>query len=287
LRGVVVAAVVVLGSCVGLAVAAGDPAEQGKTLYQRNCLSCHTLGGGDTVGPDLKGITERRDLEFVRRFIAEPGTVIAEGDPEVLALVEKYRGLQMPDLGLPPADVDAIVAYLQTQGSAPAQGGATTTTATETEAPATEAPQGDAATGEQLFTGEQAFENGGASCISCHTLAGVGALGGGKVGPDLTDAWAKYGGAAGFAAVLTNVPFPTMVPVYEDHQITEQEAASVSAYVGTSAGEEPSSSSTWLIVLLGAGVMALLLALAFLVWPRRRLVVRRQIAPTSALSRRR
>jgi mono/diheme cytochrome c family protein len=293
-RAALVAAVLTLGACVGLAAAAADP-EQGKLVFERSCGSCHTLGGGDTVGPDLQGVTERRDPELVRRFIAEPDKLIAEGDPEVTALVEKFGGVQMPNLGLPAADVDAVVAYLETQGGAAAGGGATTTPATETgttttateTAPETVAPAGgDAATGEKLFTGEEAFSNGGAACISCHAIAGDGALGGGRVGPDLTGAYTKYGGATGVPRVLETLPFPTMVPVYEGQPLTKEEAAHLAAFLETTAGEEPSDGTTWLFVVLGAGVATLLLALALLVWPRRRLVVRRRLVSTSTSTRR-
>src|SRR5262249_11100640 len=160
---------------------------QGKTLFEAKCSSCHTLGAGDTVGPDLKGITDKVDPDTVRRFIAEPDKVIGEGDPQIKALVAKYRGVQMPNLGLASTDVDALVSYLEAQGGA-------ATPAPKAPAPA---PAGDAGTGKDLFTGANALDNGGAACISCHTLSGAGVLGGGKVGPDLTKAYERYGGAKG------------------------------------------------------------------------------------------
>src|SRR3989338_9184569 len=49
-------------------------------------------------------------------------------------------------------------------------------------------PAGDYATGNALFTGEKRFTNGGPPCISCHS-AGVGALGGGILGPNLTQVY--------------------------------------------------------------------------------------------------
>lgn len=32
----------------------------GKEIFTGNCQSCHSIGGGDVVGPDLAGITENR-----------------------------------------------------------------------------------------------------------------------------------------------------------------------------------------------------------------------------------
>ena len=277
------AAVVALGTFAGLAAAAGGERSRGAEpppLFQSKCSSCHTLGGGDTVGPDLKGITDTVDPETVRRFIAEPDKLIGEGDPQIKALVAKYHGVQMPNLGLSTTDVDALVSFLEAEGG----GGATATTpATTTPATTTPAPQGDAATGKDLFTGSDAFANGGAACISCHTIAGAGALGGGQVGPDLTKAYERYGGAKGLASVLTTIAFPTMVPVYKDHALTKEEAASLAAYLQTASAEQPSSDRTWLFVVLGVAVAVCLLALAFLVWPRRRhLDVRRRLVADTA-----
>jgi mono/diheme cytochrome c family protein len=272
---VLVACVAVFAATAGIA-AAQEPAEQGKALYEKNCVSCHTLGGGDTAGPDLEGIAERRDPEHIRRFIADPSAVIAEGDPDVKAMVEKFGGLEMPDLGLSDADVDAIVAYLETQAGAPS-GGATTTETGATTTTTQPAAKGDAATGEELFTGEKAFTNDGASCVSCHSLAGTGALGGGQLGPDLTEAYERFGGATGLASVLETIAFPTMVPIYDDHPLTKQEAADLAAFIQTAAAEEPAGDRTWLYVVLGVALAIGLLLLALLIWPRRRLVVRRSL----------
>jgi hypothetical protein len=38
-------------------------------LFSRQCSSCHTIGKGDLVGPDLNGVTGRRDRAWLARFI--------------------------------------------------------------------------------------------------------------------------------------------------------------------------------------------------------------------------
>jgi mono/diheme cytochrome c family protein len=277
-----VAAVLALCSGAGLALAAGaDSVDEGKAVFQQSCSSCHTYGGGDSVGPDLKGVLERAGEEQVRAWIATPEKVLASGDPEVDALVTKYRGVKMPNLGLETAKIDALVAYLGSEsGAGGAAGGAGTTT------PATPAAAGDAATGKDLFTGSTQFANGGPSCVSCHTIAGAGALGGGAVGPDLTKAYSKYGGATGVASVLATLPFPTMQPLYADHALTKSEQVDLAAFLQSASTEESPADRTWAFVLLGIGVAAGLLALALLIWPRRSLVVRRRLVSSSTLDRR-
>ncbi len=169
--------------------AAADQIQDGKALFTQQCGSCHTVGGGDTAGPDLEGVVERSGEAGTRDFIADPAKVIASGDAKVAALVTKFKGLQMPDLGLTDVQVDSIVAYLAAQGGS--TGGTTTTK------PPAAAPAGDPAAGKELFTGETQFANGGAACMSCHRMEDLGSLGGGLVGPDLTNAATKFGGAGG------------------------------------------------------------------------------------------
>lgn len=106
-----------LGSLAGLslvaAASAQAPADQGSALFEQLCVSCHSVGGGDRVGPDLAGVTRRRDEAWLKRMIREPDAMIAEGDPVVTALVERYNRIIMPRLGLDEAQTEAIVAHLR------------------------------------------------------------------------------------------------------------------------------------------------------------------------------
>ncbi|GMV03407.1 MAG: hypothetical protein AMXMBFR52_30620 [Burkholderiales bacterium] len=101
-------------ACLVLAGAASaqTPAEQGRALFEQMCVACHSVGGGDRVGPDLAGVTQRRDDAWLKRMIGEPDALIAEGDPVVTKLVERYKGLVMPRLGLEAGQVEALVAHL-------------------------------------------------------------------------------------------------------------------------------------------------------------------------------
>jgi mono/diheme cytochrome c family protein len=275
MRGAVGVAVLAALACSGLALAAiGGPADQGKALFKQNCSSCHTVGGGDGVGPDLKGVVDLAGESAVRAFITDPTKAIAAGDPRIAALVTKFHGLKMPSLGLSAAQIDALVAYLKGQG-----GGAAPPATTTTAQPAT----GNAAAGKKLFTGATQLAHGGPACLSCHSIAGGGSLGGGRVGPDLTKAATKYGGAKGLTSVLASIPFPKMVPLYRDHALTRSEEGDLAAFLATTPGKQRSDGSAWLIAALGVGVTAAALALMLVIWPRRRLVVRRRIVPSSTM----
>jgi protein SCO1/2 len=85
---------------------------RGAYVFQTRCVGCHTVGKGDEVGPDLAGVTARRDRSWLTRYIYEPDQMLADGDPIASALYAKYRRLRMPNLSLSDEDVQAVIAYL-------------------------------------------------------------------------------------------------------------------------------------------------------------------------------
>lgn len=238
---------------------AGAQGEDGQALFDRYCTSCHTIGGGKKVGPDLEGVADRRDAEWVTRFLLAPADVIP--------------GTAMPDLGLSDAQVAALAAYLGFEAQQPPP---TTTTPTETTLtpPAAEA---EPERGKDLFTGADRFAEGGPACLSCHSVAGVGPLGGGQLGPDLTDALELYGGAQGLTAVLESLPFPTMAPVYSRKRLTAEERADLVAFLAAAPAQERPAAAMGILVALSVGVALALVLVALVVWRRRLTGVRRPL----------
>jgi protein SCO1/2 len=91
---------------------------RGDTLFRSRCMACHTVGEGDKLGPDLKGVVAARPRAWLVRWLKEPDKMIAEKDPVAIALKKKYRDLPMPNLGLNDVDADALIEYLNTQDEA-------------------------------------------------------------------------------------------------------------------------------------------------------------------------
>jgi protein SCO1/2 len=90
----------------------------GEYLFASRCSVCHSIGQGDKMGPDLVGVTSRRERMWLLRYIQVPDQVLASGDPIAKALYEKYRDVRMPNVSLGGADVAAIVSYLEAQSAA-------------------------------------------------------------------------------------------------------------------------------------------------------------------------
>ena len=87
----------------------------GQRLFVSKCSACHTVGKGDKLGPDLAGVTERRERAWLARYIARPDEVLASGDPIAAALHHKYKKIGMPYLGLGSSDVEDLVSFLATR----------------------------------------------------------------------------------------------------------------------------------------------------------------------------
>lgn len=86
---------------------------RGEYLFRTRCDSCHTLGGGETrLGPDLLGVTERRERPWLARWIAEPDKMLEEGDPIATELFIRFREIAMPNLRLEKSDVDALIEHM-------------------------------------------------------------------------------------------------------------------------------------------------------------------------------
>jgi hypothetical protein len=109
-------------------------------------------------------------------------------------------------------------------------------------------------------------------------VSGIGSLGGGALGPDLTHATQRYPGP-GLAAVLGNIAFPTMVGPFANRPLTPQEQADLVAFlVETDQGRASVpvfaggaiTANTWRMLGIGlVGAVALTMLLA-LFWPQQR-----------------
>jgi mono/diheme cytochrome c family protein len=105
--------------------------------------------------------------------------------------------------------------------------------------------------GEALYVGSAALSAGGAPCLACHGISGHGLARAASFGPDLSGAHASWG-ADGLDAMLEDVAFPSMEPIYRRHALTPAERADLIAFLGEATGQPPPR----LGVGFAAGVLA-------------------------------
>lgn len=263
-----------LAFAAALAVAQDPPPTQDYDDFKANCASCHTIGGGRLAGPDLKGAADRKDRAWLAGFVADPKAVIDSGDPYARRLLEEARGVVMPAIpGMTRARAERLVDLTIYESKQPKSKFAGTPVS---DRPLTSA---DVARGEAIFLGRTPLMNGGPACNGCHTVVGLDGFGGGRLGPDLSGAFARLDGRKALAAWLVAPPSPTMSPVYKSRPIDPEEALAVVAYLKEKAAEgtdAPPGAAVDFLVAGFAGAAAFL-ALADWAWRRRFRGVRRAL----------
>lgn len=236
--------------------------QDGGALFRAQCAACHSIGGGVILGPDLAGVGDRRDEDWLVRFIQDSPGMIAAGDPLAVEVSDAFPGLAMPPWPLTDTEVRAILAYVAEES---AGGGGTTA-----DVPVAPVLEGDPAVGAELFQGTRRFAAGGATCNSCHDVAHAGVLGGGGLAIELTTAHSRLSGP-GVRAIITNPPFPAMAHAYRDRPLTPEEVADLAVFLQEVDGAT-APSRNWRLFLVTAGVIgtAVLLVLYSLLWRGRK-----------------
>ena len=207
--------------------------QDGKTIYEKACKACHTIGGGRTIGPDLLGINQKREKEWLISFIKSSQSMVKKGDATAQALFEEYMKIPMPDQNFTDGEIGQMLQYINSQGGNQDSGETLTTEKSDITQLI-----GNSASGRDLFIGKKSFENGGISCISCHTLNDEAAYYAGSLAKDLTKSYTTMQ-RAGIESVLQFLSFPAMSDSYKNNPFTDTEIADLSAYMQEVSEKQP------------------------------------------------
>jgi nitrite reductase (NO-forming) len=98
---------------IGSTGAPTDPvAVAGKLSFESKCLACHTIAGGDKLGPDLYNVTKRRDHAWLAKWLKNPDQMLKAGDPIAKQMLDKYK-VPMPNQNLSDQEVKEYVEYFK------------------------------------------------------------------------------------------------------------------------------------------------------------------------------
>jgi copper(I)-binding protein/mono/diheme cytochrome c family protein len=88
----------------------------GEHLFRTRCATCHTVTGDEapgSLGPDLLGVTQQRDMAWLMNWLRAPDQMLANNDPVAMALYEKYGKLAMPNMRLNQQEALDLILYME------------------------------------------------------------------------------------------------------------------------------------------------------------------------------
>lgn len=91
---------------------------QGESMFRTRCAVCHSIGQGDGLprsGPNLLGITDLREHDWLVRWIKEPDVMLEEKDPLAMDLFNAYNKVPMPNMQLSDYETNILLDFIETE----------------------------------------------------------------------------------------------------------------------------------------------------------------------------
>jgi copper(I)-binding protein/cytochrome oxidase Cu insertion factor (SCO1/SenC/PrrC family) len=88
---------------------------RGEQIYRTRCASCHTLTGNElagALGPDLLGVSQRREMQWLLDWLKAPDQMLNKKDPIAMALYKQYNNLAMPNMRLNKDEALTLLDYI-------------------------------------------------------------------------------------------------------------------------------------------------------------------------------
>jgi cytochrome c2 len=207
---------------------------EAAAIFNKRCTACHTYGKGVKVGPDLKGVNDRRKRDWLLKFIHASSLVIKSGDRTATDLFAEYKQQRMPDwTDLSEKQITDILEYI-------AIGGPDIKPADERNAEL--GTPAEIENGRRLFTGEARLKYGAQACGTCHSVRGAGW--GGTLGPELTNTYFRYQDRA-LTEFLRHPCFQwsSGATAAGTHYLTAKESFSIKAFLRHAALQQPAQAA--------------------------------------------
>jgi len=230
-------------------------------LFVAKCSSCHTVGQGVRVGPDLADAHVRRERSWLREMIQNPSDLLNR-DADARRLLVDHNNVRMPDLDITSEQADMLIDLITRCSAEPC-------VLVGQFVPVTEAVEADFLRGEALFVGDERTANGSGACIACHDVNGLSTyVPGGTLAADLTNVFARLGDE-GLDAALKNPGFPLMNKIFAEHPLETDEAFVLRAFLYNANRAETSTESDASLPLFGILGTVVVLVVLNAFWRRR------------------
>lgn len=84
---------------------------EGQKVYDVKCSSCHKLTDEKLVGPGWKGVTSRRQPEWIMNFVTNTDEMLNK-DPEAMAMLEVCL-VRMPNQNLNDDEARSVLEFMR------------------------------------------------------------------------------------------------------------------------------------------------------------------------------
>lgn len=87
----------------------------GEQMFRTRCSSCHSITGNElagALGPDLLGVTRKREKQWLLDWLKAPDQMLNKKDPIAIELYERYNQLAMPNMRLHQDEALALLDYM-------------------------------------------------------------------------------------------------------------------------------------------------------------------------------
>lgn len=98
---------------------------QGEQLFKGNCTVCHLINE-QLIGPALRDVHDRRDIDWILNFVKNPQKVINSGDEIANDLLEEFQ-VVMTAFPFSDDQIMSIVAYIKAESDKPIEVAVATT----------------------------------------------------------------------------------------------------------------------------------------------------------------
>ncbi|MEN8205056.1 MAG: copper chaperone PCu(A)C [Pseudomonadota bacterium] len=88
---------------------------RGEQIFRTRCASCHSITGNelaDALGPDLLGVTRKREPQWLLDWLKAPDQMLKKKDPVAMALYKQYNNLAMPNMRLNKEEALSLLDYM-------------------------------------------------------------------------------------------------------------------------------------------------------------------------------
>jgi copper(I)-binding protein/cytochrome oxidase Cu insertion factor (SCO1/SenC/PrrC family) len=88
---------------------------RGEQIFRTRCASCHSITGNelaDALGPDLLGVTRKREPQWLLDWLKAPDQMLKKKDPIAVELYKQYNNLAMPNMRLNKEEALSLLDYM-------------------------------------------------------------------------------------------------------------------------------------------------------------------------------